>query len=88
MCMCACLCIYIDIDNKIITLYSLRNARKMQQKNGNQFQNIKPQMSKKSRKVSNKNKQEMLICHQRVFIYKFRNHSANWYMRSSKKSSH
>ena len=50
MCMCACLCIYIDIDNKISTLYSLRNARKMQQKNGNQFQNIKPQMSKKSRR--------------------------------------
>ena len=45
-------------------------------------------ISKNSSKVSNKNKQGMLICNLMVRIYQFQNHSANWYMRSSKKSSH
>ena len=45
-------------------------------------------MSKKNIKVSNKSKQGLLTCNLRVRIYKFKNHSANWYMRSSKKSSH
>ena len=44
-------------------------------------------MSKKSIKVSNKNKQGVLICNLRVYIYKFQKHSANLYMRSSKKGS-
>ena len=42
-------------------------------------------MSKRSSKVSNKNKQGMLICNLRVCIYKFQNHFAIWYMASSKK---
>ena len=86
--MCASLCIYIDIHNKISTLYSFRTACKMQQKNVKQFLKDKTKtscMSDKSSKVSNKNKQGMLICNLRVCIYKFQNHSANWYIRSSKK---
>ena len=45
-------------------------------------------MSKKSMKVSNKNNQGMVICNVTVLIYNFENYSSNWYMRSSKKSSH
>ena len=45
-------------------------------------------MSKKRVKVLNKNKRGMCICNLRVCIYKCQNHSANWYMKSSQKSSH
>ena len=42
-------------------------------------------MCKNSSKVSNKNKQRMLIFNLKVDIYKFQTHFSNWYMRRSKK---
>ena len=87
------ICMYIDIYNKIKTkaLRTFRTACKMRQKNVKQFFKYKTKTSclpKNNRMVSNKNKHGMPICNLRVRIYKFQNHSAKWYMRSSKKSSH
>ena len=62
------LCIYIDIHNKISTLYSFRTACNIQQK----YNTKTSCMSKKSTKVSNKNKQGMLVCNLSVCIYKFK----------------
>ena len=42
-------------------------------------------MCKNSSKVSNKNKQRMLIFNLKVDIYKFQTHFSNWYMKRSKK---
>ena len=44
-------------------------------------------MPKNNSKIPNKNKQGRLTKNLKVCIYKFQNHSQNWYMRSCKKSS-